>query len=481
MGRGKDIIIKEGEFSPAGRSLAGRAIQKTSSGRHGRQMFGDISEEAPEGSRFGKAITAIGSVAKKTATGAAVILLASAIGTGLASCSQGGGLKDIPDAGWWDTDSETEMDTDTDSETDSEPPGPECGTYVGADHEAVLAKGEKELLGPVGHWMKVVDLAFGGQLAEVVFMDEQWEKVDFEGNHVEEGDLAAYFLFSEGNPTLAVDMGGIEQEITLCGVYELESEELVAHFITDNEDGFMHCSYVNSGNLADAGEYEFTPATTQSVRVMSHSHGFIPDIETGEDEECPGAVKEFVYEQSSYVEDDSEPIPVGLVSIPGIGFNNMVMLRGTGYHFCETGVDSGTDTAYLEVAESQESGILTNTFQSIEVDGLEVTWTGVGTGGEPLFSYEYPGAVYISDEAVSANEKNIYVWTGTDVREFNTRFTTPSVFMENNLPITLLSGIQFLMQGSQIVVGGETYDVSVYTATGQEIEGFRLTPAVEED
>jgi len=37
------------------------------------------------------------------------------------------------------------------------------------------------------------------------------------------------------------------------------------------------------------------------------------------------------------------------------------------------------------------------------------------------------------------------------------------------------------MQGSQIVVGGETYDVSVYTATGQEIEGFRLTPAVEED
>jgi len=210
---------------------------------------------------------------------------------------------------------------------------------------------------------------------------------------------------------------------------------------------------------------------------MTHSHGFIPDLETGEDLECPGSVKEFVYEESSF----DEAVSAGSVSIPGMGFSNMVRMRGIAHHFCETGIDSTTNAVYMEVAGDQESDTLTSFFQTIELGNLEVTWTGLGAGGEPLFAYDYPGATYISEEDVSANEKTVRIWVGSDVLEFSLRFSTPGVFAGDDLSITLLSDVQTLMSGTQVVVNGKTYDVDVYTTTGQEIDGFRLTLAIEED
>ena len=468
----KNVVNREldaGRLRPLG-----RAVEKASNRRHGRGITADITEEErmdPEPK--GKAILrAIGK-------GAAVVIFACGVGSLLVACSQNSPHVDAgPDA----ADIDTDTDSETDTETDTEPLGPECGIYGGADHETVLAKDERELLGPVGHWMEVVNLSFNEQVAEVMFMNEGEENVNFSGEIVEDGDLTSYYVFDlEDKSTLTVDMGGIEQTITLCGVYELEDGTLIAHFITDNEDGFMHCAYVDSGGLADAGEYAFNAVTTQSVDVMTHSHGFIPDLETGEDQECPGAVQDFVYEESSYVEGDSEPIEVGLVPGPGLSFSNMVMMRGTAFHFCETGVDSVTNSVYMKVAGNQESDTLTAFFQTIEVDNLEVTWTGGGAGGEPLFSYDYPGATYISEEDVSANEKIVRVWVGSDVLKFNLRFSTLDLFGDNDLSITLLSDIQTLRQGNRVLVNGETYDVDVYTTTGQEIDGFRLTPVVEED
>gem|GEM_PF-2358028 len=468
----KEIMVK-------GRHSVGRAENRSSTGRHGQKMPGTVSDEEIQSTRFGRVIRAIGTVAKKAGQATAVLVLACAVGSAVA-CSEGGGLKVQPDSGI-DTDTDSEVDTDTDTDTDTEPLGPECGIYEGADHETVLAKDERELLGPVGHWMEVVNLSFNEQVAEVMFMNEGEDNVNFDGEVVEDGDLTSYYVFDlEDKATLTVNMGGIEQTITLCGVYELEDGTLIAHLIIDNEDGFMHCAYVNSGSLADAGEYAFNAVTTQSVQVMSHSHGFIPDIETGEDEECPGSVQDFIYEESSYVEGASEPIDVGLVPVPGLSFSNMVRMRGTAFHFCETGVDPVTNV-YMKVAGDQESDTLADTFQSIEVSNLEVTWMGVGVGGEPLFSYDYPGATYISEEDVSANEKIVRVWVGSDILEFSLRFSTPNPFWSNELAVHLLSDVQTLMPGSQVVVNGETYDVDVYTTTGQEIDGFRLTPVVEED
>ncbi len=476
MNRTTGSIDKE-EIMGKGRRPVGRTENRSSTGRHGQKMPGTVSDEEIQLGRAGTIIRAIGTVAKKAGQATAVLVLACAVGSAVA-CSEGGGLKVQPDSGM-DTDTDSEVDTDTD--TDTEPLGPECGIYEGADHETVLAKDERELLGPVGHWMEVVNLSFNEQVAEVMFMNEGWENVNFDGEVVEDGDLASYFMFDlEDKATVTVNMGGTEQTITLCGVYELEDGTLIAHLIIDNEDGFMHCAYVDSGSLADAGEYAFNAVTTQSVRVMSHSHGFIPDLETGEDEECPGSVQDFIYEESSYVEGASEPIDVGLVPGPGLSFSNMVRMRGTAFHFCETGVDAATNSAYMKVAEGQESDTLTAFFQTIEVDNLEVTWTGGGASGDPLFSYDYPGATYISEEDVSANEKIVRVWVGGDVLKFNLRFSTLG-FVGNDLSITVLSGLQTLRQGNRVLVNGETYDVDLYTTTGQEIDGFRLTPVVEED
>ncbi|MBD3390355.1 hypothetical protein GF415_05420, partial [Candidatus Micrarchaeota archaeon] len=289
-GERPDLMKKEEE--PKGRHPAGRHANRNSAGRHGKRLGAEVSEEGPN-----TANRVFGSVAR----GARAVFLAAGVGLAVVACTTGGGLKDtIPDAGQ-DTDSETITgDTDTGWDTDTGTTGPECGTG-GADYETVLGHGEKTLLGPVGHWMTVVDMSFSGQFAEVRFTNEQGELVSTEGEVVEEGDISAYALLSfDGDPSVTVALGGEEQAIALCGVYRFSDGVDAAHFTTDNEEGFMHCEYVDNGNLSEPEEYEFSGATTQFVRVMTHTHGFIPDIETGEDQECPGTIQDFVYEESTF-------------------------------------------------------------------------------------------------------------------------------------------------------------------------------------
>lgn len=451
------------EDGPKGRHPAGRHANRSSAGRHGKKLNADVSEEDPQ--TTGRKLGAV-------ARGATALFFAAGVGLGVSACTSGGGFKDtIPDAGQ-DTDSETTTgDTDTGWDTDTGTAGPDCGTGE-ADYEAVLGHSGKTLLGPVGHWMTVVDMSFSGQFAEIRFTNEQGELVDTEGEVVEEGDISAYALLSvDGNSSVTVSFGEEEQTISLCGVYRFADGVDAAHFTTDNGDGFMHCEYVDNGNLSAPEEYEFSGATTQFVQVMTHTHGFIPDIETGEDQECPGTTHDFVYEESTF----EGPIQLGVYSIPGMGFGNLVRMRGEEFHFVESGIES--DEPYMDVAGNQQSEMLSLPFQSISLEGLDATWTGTGEGGGPLFSYDYPNATHISEEDVSENEKIIRVWVGDDVKEFNLRFSTPGVFADGNVAATLLSGMQRITDGSQILVNGEAFNVSLYCSGA--IEGFRLTPSEE--
>ncbi len=460
MGRNKFNLVKH-EDGPKGRHPAGRHADRTSAGRHGKKLGADVSEEAPQESG-----RALGAVAK----GAAAVFFAAGVGLGISACTTGGGLKDAsPDAGN-DTDSETTtVDTDTGWDTDTGTAGPECGTGE-ADFEAVLEQGEKTLLGPEGHWMTIVDMSFNGQFAEVLFTNENFDPVNTEGEVVEEGDISSYALLSPDS-SITVDFGGEEQTISLCGVYRFAAGVDAAHFTTDHEDGFMHCDYVDNGNLSIPEEYEFSVAITQFVQVMTHTHGFIPDIETGEDHECPGTTQEFVYEESTF----EGPIHLGVYSVPGMGFGNLIRMRGEEFHFVESGTDY--DGPYMDVAEKQQSTIFKSPFQSVSLDGLEATWTGTGEGGGPLFSYDYPNATHISEEDVSENEKIIRVWVGDDVKEFNLRFSTPGLFADGSVAATLLRGMQRITEGGQVMVNGEKFVVSLYCE--EFIEGFRLTPQEE--
>ena len=63
MARG-NTILREAEAAPAGRHPAGRYGNRTSSGRHGRGLGADVSEEEPQ-SGFRRAIKSIGIVAEK--------------------------------------------------------------------------------------------------------------------------------------------------------------------------------------------------------------------------------------------------------------------------------------------------------------------------------------------------------------------------------------------------------------------------------
>ncbi|MBD3397762.1 hypothetical protein GF412_01370 [Candidatus Micrarchaeota archaeon] len=479
MSRGREIVNRMEEPAPNGRHQAGRAIPKSSTGRHGRALGADISEEPHEEGRAMRSLRAVGRLAKKAGRGATAMFLAAGVGMLVVACSECEGSKGQdagPDASA-DVDTDTDSDTDTGTDTGSSE-GPECGVYEGKDHESLLGLDEKELLGPVGHWMKLVNMSFSEQIAEVVFLNENWENVNFEGEVVEEGDLSSYFVFDLADThSLTVSMGGLEQQITLCGVYQLESGDLIAHLITDNEDGFMHCEYVDNGSLSPPEEYEFSETIIQRVYVQSHVHGFLPDIQTGEDHECPGTVSDFVFELTEF-----DPyISPAFATVPGEYPNEMEM-RSTTQNFIDIGQDS--EAHHVRFSKYADYGVLEEPFDSLSCAGLTVTWTENTFEGFPLFSYEYPGADYISEEVISAEERKAYVWIGSTIKEFVLRHPEPSLIIsaENQeLALSIFSGIQELRDGDQVEIAGQPYDVELHIVS-QRIAGFKLRPAeVEED
>lgn len=90
------------------------------------RLGADVQPEGPRGA-FGSAIHAIGVVAKTAGRAAATVLLAAAVGTGIAACGNiaPSELPKIPDASTdvdtdADTDSDTDMDTDSDTDSDTD-------------------------------------------------------------------------------------------------------------------------------------------------------------------------------------------------------------------------------------------------------------------------------------------------------------------------------------------------------------------------
>ena len=468
MAEPRTLALKE---EIVGRHPAGRHGDRTSSGRNGRKLLSEDITEEEKGTdtkpRGRGVLDAVG-------TTAAIVFFACGVGSVNVACTEVCDQKNT-DAGCEACDTDTSVDTDTDTDTETGEEGPVCDTYDGEDHEAVLEEGEKELLGPVGHWMKIVSLGFSNQIAEAVFMNEGWEKVDFEGNVVEEGDLAAYFIFSADNPTLTVSMGGREQEITLCGVYDLGDGTLVAQFITDNEEGFMHCAYVDSGSLAGPVEYAFSETVTQKVSVQTHNHGFIPDVETGEDQECPGTVSDFKFERTEF-----EPsLSPTLATVPGEAPNPLEM-RGTTQNFIDVGQDA--EGKYLRFASTSANGVLEQPLDaSLSCGGLTATWAGNAWNLMPLFSYEYAGADYIAEEIISSEERKVYVWIGSTIKEFVLRHPEPIPFgteEQQGLGLSMFTKVQELREGGQVTIGNKTYDVTLNTESSR-ISGFVLRPPEE--
>lgn len=440
-------------------------------GRHGRGARRGQTEplhDEIEGGEHGK----------KSRAGFIITGAFLAAGAIAAACASNSSIEN--DAG---TDSGLDSDTITDTESDTvdTDTGTDTGTYeacsadyTGADNQASLEQDGKVLLGPIGHWMKNVNLSFGEQVAEVMFTNEEGEQVGLDGNPIEQDGISGYYLFNGIGSTLTVTMGGFEQTITFCGVYELDDGTLVAYFVTDNEDGFMDCAYVDSGSTMDMGVYTFDGDTTQTVVEQRHYHGFIPDPETGQDEECPGSTYHLMWEKSTF----EEPIDVGSVSEIGVP-GNPVMLRGIAYSFVEALEDDAG--VFVKIAENESADTL-SPFGSIALGAFEAIWTVDEGSGETLFSYTYPGATYIAEEDISSSEKLIRVWVGLEVKEFVLRFAqaTDEETGEPRLKATLLSGVQELRNGGQVTVNGALYNVSIDTVyVGTQVRQWYLYPVAE--
>jgi len=438
----------------------GRAIQKTSTGRHA-SIIAEPAEEGARSSPIKNAIKAIGRAA-------ATVFLACAVGALVTACYKGQGQNE-------DYAAPNEVD---DKINPSLVVSSEnlCGEYSGADYEAALPLEGRALLAPIGHWMRVAELNSEGTSAKLILETDLYVPVDSEGNPAEEPVSQPVDADSH---TFAVSFGGETQHITLCDVIEGEDGEELAYFVTDHPDGFMHCDYVHSGSLGVAEEYEFNSTITQSVVASKLYHGFIPNIETGEDPECPGTEALLKWEESSF----ESLFPLGLISLPGMGFSNTLVINGVEYVFSKTGGTTGS--AYLEIAHEAESAVLGEVFESIELNGLVVTWTGVSGSGVPTFSYSYPDSDFISEEALTENDKTILVWSGSEVLSFSVRFSTPGGIMGNTLSITLLQGVERIEEGGTVELSGVLYDTSLVleatseTLSGYGISRFRVTPVTD--
>ncbi|MFP3949657.1 MAG: hypothetical protein ACLFUZ_00995 [Candidatus Micrarchaeia archaeon] len=471
MGENKPNLMNMKD-EPKGRHPAGRHADRNSAGRHGKKLNANISEEGAQYS--GRKLGAV-------ARGATALFFAAGVNLGVSACTTGGGLKDTgPDAGK-DTDTETITgDTDTGWDTDTGTAGPECGTGE-ADYEAVLGHNEKTLLGPVGHWMTIVDMSFSGQFAEVRFINEDFELVNTEGEVVEEGDISGYALLSlDGNPSITVTFGGEEQTITLCGVYRFADGVDAAHFTTDHEDGFMHCDYVDNGNLSVPEFSEVNASVVQRTREMIHTHGFIPDVDTGEDQECPGTEQEFVYESTSFVSPQDMNAPVSLSSIPSSELS-FVELRGKEHLV----LDIDAEQPMVEIVDDLNHGTLW-VYESMTAGDLTVHFMGKGFGNLPEFAFQYPGIdeenqISVEQYGDKTLKIRIYDEQNQLVESFMLKYGDVVWDMLNykvDAAVYREDDTMALSEGSTVKIGTKEYDVSIFT-NEEGIKGWVLTPAEE--